>query len=351
MKHGFGRWLICVLLVTSALSCRRAPAAQTNNTATGTQGQAPAPSTAQAPAAPPTPKPFPAEVPEVLAKVNGEPVRKTEFERVLRNIELSNGPVPAERRDEVLRGVLDQLITYTLMTQEAKARNVTVTDEEVDARIKQMRGGGNDAEFKKALDARSMTLEQLRTDARIQLTIEKMMQAQVAGLAASTDAEAREFYDKNPDKFKQQETVRASHILIRVDPKGPEAARAEARTRIEGILKRARSGEDFAALAKEHSQDGSAAQGGDLGYFERGAMVPAFSEAAFALKPGEISDVVTTDFGLHIIKVADRKAPSTVPYEQVSGRIIEFLSAQKKQEHARQFIEDARKRAQIEVLV
>jgi peptidyl-prolyl cis-trans isomerase C len=358
VTQGSGRWLICVLVLASALSCRKPPAAQTTNTA-GTPGQSPAPAAqatppagaAAAQTAPAPPKPLPAQLPEVLAKVNGEPVRKTDFDRVLRNIELSNGPIPAERRTEVLRGVLDQLITYTLMTQEAKTRNVTVTDAEVDGRIKQMRGAGNDAEFKKALDARSMTLEQLRTDARIQLTIEKMMQAEVASLAAATDAEARQFYQSNPDKFQQQETVRASHILLRVDPKAPEATRAEARTRMEGILKRARSGEDFAALAKAHSQDGSAAQGGDLGYFERGAMVPAFSEAAFALKPGEISDVVTTEFGLHVLKVVDRKAASTVPYEQVSARIIEFLSAQKKQEHARQFIEDARKRAQIEVLV
>ena len=357
MKHGSGWWLICVVLLASALSCRKPPAAQAGNT-TATQGQNPAPAAQPAPAgagaqttAAVPPKPLPAQLPEVLARVNGEPVRKTDFDRVLRNIELSNGPIPPERRDQVLRGVLDELITYTLMTQEARTRNVTVTDAEVDARIKQMRAGGNDAQFKKALDARSMTVEQLRTDARIQLTIEKMMQAQVAGLAAATDADARQFYEKNPEKFQQQETVRASHILLRVDPKAPEGARAAARTRMEGLLKRARSGEDFAALAKAHSQDGSAAQGGDLGYFERGAMVPAFSEAAFSLKPGEISDVVTTEFGLHVLKVLDRKAPSTVPYEQVSGRIVEFLSAQKKQEHARQFIEEARKRAQIEVLV
>lgn len=358
VTQGYGRWLICVLVLASAVSCRKPPAAEANNTA-GTQGQSAAPPTQAAPPAGPAaaqtppapPKPLPAQLPEVLAKVNGEPVRKTDFDRILRNIELSNGPIPAERRNEVLRGVLDQLITYTLMTQEAKTRNVTVTDAEVDSRIKQMRGGGSDAEFKKALDARSMTLEQLRTDARIQLTIEKMMQAQVASLAAATDAEARQFYESNPDKFQQPETVRASHILLRVDPKAPEAARAVARTRIDGLLKRARSGEDFAALAKAHSQDGSAAQGGDLGYFARGAMVPAFSEAAFSLKPGEISDVVATEFGLHILKVVDRKPPSTVPYDQVSARIIEFLSTQKKQEHARQFIEAARKRAQIEVLV
>jgi peptidyl-prolyl cis-trans isomerase C len=294
---------------------------------------------------------MPAQLPDVVARVNGEAVRKHDFDRLIRNIEISNGPIPAERRDEILRGVLDQLITYTVMTQEARTQNVTVSDGEVDDRIRQMRGQTSDAEFKKALDARSLSTEQLRTDARVQLTIEKMMNAQVAGAAVATDAEARQFYEKNPEKFKQGDTVRASHILLKVDEKTPEALRKQARSRIEAILKRVRGGEDFAALAKQHSHDGSARQGGDLGYFERGAMVPAFSQAAFSLKPGEISGVVTTEFGYHIIKVTDKKAAATVPYDQVSGRIVEFLTSQKKQERAEQFVEAAKKRARIEVLV
>ena len=114
----------------------------------------------------------------------------------------------------------------------------------------------------------------------------------MADAAAATDADAKDFYDKNPDKFKQPETVRASHILIRVDEGRTRPRKKEARAKIDGVLKRAKAGEDFAALAKENSEDGSAAQGGDLGFFPRGQMVPAFDQAAFALKPGEISDVV-----------------------------------------------------------
>ena len=297
------------------------------------------------------PKPVPAQLPEVLARVNGEPVNKADFDRLIRNVELSNGPIPAERRDQVLRNLLDQLITYTLMTQEAKAKSVTVSDGEVDQRIQQMKAGASDADFQKALDARQTSVEQLRTDARVQLTIEKMMEAQVANVARASDAEAREFYDKNPDKFKQGDSVRASHILLRVDPNAPEAVKKQARARMDGILKRAKSGEDFAALAKQHSQDGSARQGGDLGYFERGQMVPAFSDAAFSLKPGQLSDVVTTQFGYHILKVTDRKPATTVPFEQVSGQIVEYLLSQKKQERATQFVDEAKKRARIEVLI
>jgi peptidyl-prolyl cis-trans isomerase C len=340
-------FLLGLVLCLAAVSCRKPPTAEK----AVAEGGAVAPGAA-APATPPVPpKPMPAQLPDVLARVNGEPVRKNEFDRVVRNIELGNGPIPADRRDEVLRGVLDQLITYTVMTQEAKAKNFTVSDADIDQRVKQMRGTGSDAEFKKALEARNMSIEQLRSDARTQLTIEKMMETQLSGAVAATDAEAREFYEKNPDKFKQGATVRASHILLKVPSEAPEAAKKPARTQIEGVLKRARSGEDFAALAKQYSQDGSAVQGGDLGYFVREKMVPAFSQVAFSLEPGQISDVVTTQFGFHIIKLTDKKAATTVPYEQVSGRIAEYLSGQKKQQRAGQFIEDAKKRARIEVLV
>lgn len=294
---------------------------------------------------------MPAQLPDVLARVNGEPVKKSDFDRLILNIEVSNGPIPPERRDAILRNMLDQLITYTAMSQQAKTENIVASEAEIEGRIKQMQSGASDAEFTKALEARKMSPEQLRTDTRVQLTIEKLLAAHVAEATVTTDAEARAFYDKNPDKFKQDDKVRASHILLKVDPKAPTASRKEAQGRIAGLLKRARSGEDFAQLATKHSQDGSAQQGGDLGYFDRREMVPAFSDVAFKLNPGEISDVVTTDFGYHIIKVTDKRAATTIPYEKASGQIIEFLTGQKKQERTGQFVAEVRKRARIEVLV
>jgi peptidyl-prolyl cis-trans isomerase C len=295
---------------------------------------------------------MPGQLPEVLARVNGEPVRRSDFDRLIKNIEAGSGPIPVQKRDEVLRHALDQLITYTVMTQEARTRNLSVSDAEIEQRLTQMRSQfPKEEDFRKALAARNTSVEQLRTDARVDLTIGKMMEAEIAGASTVTEPEARAFYAKNPDRFKQEETVRASHILLKVDENAPEAARKAARARMDGILKRARSGADFAALAREHSQDGSAREGGDLGYFERARMVPPFSQAAFALKPGEISDVVTTQFGYHIIKVTDRKPAAMPPFDQVGGRIVDFLVRQKKQERAQQFIDDVKKRARIEVLV
>jgi peptidyl-prolyl cis-trans isomerase C len=294
---------------------------------------------------------MPAELPEVLARVNGQPVTKVDFERLVKNVEAGRGPIPVDKRDEVMRATLDQLITYSVLKQEVASRKLAVTDADVDAQVAQMQKQfPSEAEFSKALAARNTTVAQLKADAKVDMAINKMMEAEVAGVAA-TDADVQDFYTKNPDKFQQAESARASHILVKADEKADEATKQAARAKIDGVLKRARAGEDFAMLAKENSQDGSAAQGGDLGFFPRGQMVPPFEQATFALKPGEISEVVTTQFGYHIIKLAEKKDGSVVPLEQVKPRVLEFLTNKKKQERVDGLIDDAKKRAKIEVLV
>jgi len=350
--------LLCVL--TAAISfggCKKAPAqaAGAGTPAAGTQAAAtPGPAgsgTPPAQAAPP--KPVPAQLPDVLAKVNGEAVKKEDFDRMVHTIEQrAGGPIPPDRRDEILRGALDQLITYTLLTQESKNRGIKIDDSEIDAKMTQLRGQFPTQEaFEKALKDRGMTLDRLRQDARNDLTVNKLMEAEVATLPGPSDAEAREFYTKNPDKFTEPESVKASHILVRVDAKADPATKKKARAEIDAVLKQAKSGVDFAKLAKEHSQDGSASQGGDLGYFPRGQMVGPFDKVAFELKPGQISDVVTTDFGFHIIKVADHKAGRTIPFEEAEPKIKDYLTREKKQGHADKFIAELKKKAKIEVLI
>jgi peptidyl-prolyl cis-trans isomerase C len=329
-----------LLLFCSAAACRKNPAEQSASAQTPAKAEAPAP-----------PKPMPAQLPDVLARVNGQPVTKVDFDRLIKNMEAGRGAIPAERRNEVLRGALDQLITYSVLKLEAVSRKFAVSDADVDAQVASMQKQfPTQAEFDKALSARNTTVEQLKADARVDMAINKMMEAEVASAVAATDADAKDFYDKNPDKFAQPESVRASHILLMTKDKD-EAAKKAAKAKIDELLKRAKAGEDFAALAKANSEDGSASQGGDLGAFPRGRMVPEFDKVAFSLKPGEISDVVTTEFGYHIIKLTEKKEASTVPLDQVKPQVLEFLTNQKKQQRVDSFIDEAKKRAKIEVLV
>lgn len=121
--------------------------------------------------------------------------------------------------------------------------------------------------------------------------------------ASFDDTELDKYYRRHLDRFEIPEQVKVAHILVRVPQGADETLRQQKRARAEELLKQAKAGKDFAALARSSSEDpGSAARGGDLGFFPRGAMVPPFEQAAFALKPGEVSELVTTDFGFHILK-------------------------------------------------
>jgi peptidyl-prolyl cis-trans isomerase C len=349
--------LFVAITISGATACRKPPTGSAQSTAaapvSSTPGVAATAGQPGQPAAPPAAKPMPAQLPDVLARVNGEVVTKVDFDRLIKNMEVSaNQPVPPEKRDEIFRRALDQLVTYTVLTQETRARKIAVTDAEIDENLKQMRSQfPNEDAFTKALAARGMTMEKLKSDAKIDMSINKMMEAEMANQTPPTDAQVREFYDKNPDKFKQDEAVRASHILFRVPANADAATKKKALDQAQSVLKQARAGADFAELAKKYSADGSAQQGGDLNFFTKGQMVPEFDQTAFALKTGEISDIVTTQFGYHIIKLTDRRAPSTVPFEQVSPRIKEYLTEQQKQQKGQAFIESLKQKAKIEVLV
>jgi peptidyl-prolyl cis-trans isomerase C len=341
--------LLVVATITAATACRKPPAASSNSSTTA--GKPAAAGDPGKPAAAPAPaKPMPAQLPPVLARVNGEEVTKVDFDRLITNMELgAKQPVPAERRDEIFRQALDQLVTYTVLTQETRARKVAVTDAEVESNIKQMRSQfPNEQEFAKALAARGMSLEKLKADTRIDISINKMMEAEAAAQQAPTDAQVREFYDKNPDKFKQEETVRASHILIRVDEKADAAAKQKARAEIDSVLKQARAGADFAKLAQEHSQDGSAAQGGDLGWVSPGTFVPEFEAVINQLPEGGISDPVVSRFGVHLVQVTARRDVK-LDRRQQREQARNILREQKFEAAYNDWMRDLRGRAYIEM--
>ena len=297
---------------------------------------------------------MPAELPEVVARVNGEPIGKAEFENAIKNVEGRAGqPVPAAERDRVYRGVLDQLVAYRLLTQETRSRKIDIPEAEVDARLAQIRQQfpSEDA-FKQTLTQQKMTLEQLREEAKSDMRVAKMLDQEVNASAAVQPQEVNAFYEQNPDKFKQGERVRASHILIRTPENADDKTKQEARAKATDVLGQVKSGKDFAELAKHYSQDpGSAAKGGDLGYFTQGQMVGPFEQAAFALKPGTISEVVESPFGFHIIKVADKQAARTIPLEEVKPQIEQFLQNQQRQQKTQAFINALKAKGKVEILI
>ncbi len=261
-------------------------------------------------------------------------------------------PVPAEQRDEVYRGMLDQMIAFRLLKQESLRRQVTATDAELEAAMKQVRAQfPNDAAFQDALKAQKITVDELRKETRSNLLISKMLDQEITPQLTVKPSDISAFYEKNPDKFQQPESIRASHVLIAVPQAADAPTRQKARAKAEDVLKQAKAGADFAKLAETYSNDASKSHGGDLGYFPKGQMVPAFEAAAFALKPGGLSGVVESPFGYHIIKLTDRKPAHTVPFGEVSSRIEQFLQQEMRSTKTREFVDGLKAKGKVEVLI
>ena len=185
---------------------------------------------------------------------------------------------------------------------------------------------------------------QLERDMAIQEFIDKQFVQKVT----VSDKEVRAYYDSNPFVFKQAEQVRASHILVSVDPKKDPPQNAESRKKIEDIQQKLKKGEDFSALAKEYSQCPSGSEGGDLGYFQRGKMVEPFEQAAFALGPGEVSDIVQTKFGYHLIRLAHKKPESVIPFEGIKDRIGKYLKQEKVEKDVVSYVQNLEEKAKVE---
>jgi len=346
-----------VALLTSSCSCQGlhpAPALRASLAASPQAAASQAPPAEAAPSEAASPKAVPTVLPDVVARVNGESVTKAELESAIAALERRNqGPVPPDQRNQIYRGVLDQLVGFKLLSQEAAAQKVAVPDAEIDAQVAQIRQQfpSEDA-FNQALAQQQKTVDGLKADARGTMAIQKMLEASLAGKVAVTPAQTQAFYDKNPDQFRQPEQVRASHILISVPGGADAAAKTAAQQKAEGLLKQLKSGGDFAALAKEHSQDpGSAVNGGDLGFFGRGQMVGPFDEAAFTLAAGATSDLVETQFGFHIIRVAEKKAAGLVALDDVRTEVEQYLLGQNRQREVQTLVDTLKAKAKVEILM
>ena len=299
-------------------------------------------------------KPVPAQLPEIVARVNGETVSKADLEKAVQNAEQrAGGPVPADQRDQIYRGLLDRLVGYKLLLQESKTRKVAVSDADVEAQVGQLKQQfPNEEAFKQVLAQQHMTLEQLKADARQDMAVQKLLESAVADKVVVKPEDIEAFYKSNQEHFQQPERVHASHILIQVPKDADAATKAKAKAKAEDLLKQARAGKDFAALAKENSQDpGSAQNGGDLGSFGKGQMVPQFDTVAFTLKPGSISDVVETDFGYHIIKVIEKQPAGAVAFDVAKPQIQQYLENQGKQQQTETFVNSLKAKAKVEILI
>lgn len=285
----------------------------------------------------------------MVAVVDGIEIKGPELEQTFNGF-LASRQIPADALPpaEKARGyrmILDEMIKEKLI--EKRAADTKVTDEEVTETFKKFTANlGSEADVKKQIEASGQTIEKLKENIRASLKQDHWLEAEVTKAGGVTDKDAEEFYKTNTDKFISPPQVRASHILVKVEADAkPETVVAKEKS-AQAIAVRAKKGEDFGKMAKELSEDPSAKENsGDLDFFGKEQMVPEFSDAAFAMKKGEISEPVRSQFGYHVIKVTDRKESETVPLDKVKPRVLTFL----KQQKAEALKQEIRQKAEVKI--
>ncbi len=319
---------------------------------------------------------------EAIIKVNDQNITQGQFDAEF-NKQAGNGIAKAlgiDVKDDknsflyllIKDRVVNELIVKSLLNQEIEKRGITVTNKDVDDAVKDIIDKvGSKEQLDALLKQNGISNSQFKKDLKEEVKMRKL--ATELGSSSVSDAEAKKFYNENINKFKHPDKVRASHILITVNPKEIEEviksdpnnknmdeATVKAKVNEEIQAKEAKANQllaeakkdptQFAKLAKENSEDTATAnKGGDLGFFAAKEMVPEFSKAAFSMRPNTISDKpVKTQFGYHIIMVTDRSAAGQDPFEKVKANIKAYLENQKQIELIDKLTESLKKSAKIE---
>jgi peptidyl-prolyl cis-trans isomerase C len=289
---------------------------------------------------------------DVLAKVNGTAITRAETERATQVL-LSQNRAPQNLPPEIMKqaenAALDQLISAELLYQAGRKREIKDLDKQITDKVSQGKAQfGTPAEYEAALKANNLTENDLLESIRKSIVINNLLEKDIVSKIVVTDADLKKYYDENLDKFKLPEKYHASHILIGVDPQAKPEEKQKAREKAETIRKKILAGEDFATLAKAESSCPSKEQGGDLGSFGKGEMVPEFEKATAALKPGGISEVVETQFGYHVIKLIEKNDAGTVKFDEAKDKIKDYLKQTKTQKAVMDYVAELKSKASIE---
>jgi peptidyl-prolyl cis-trans isomerase C len=303
------------------------------------------------------PNPLTSDPATTVVRVNGEEITRGEIlELVNAAMQQFGGQVPPQQlsqiQSQMYQRFKEDLITKKLIDAAVAAANIEVTNEEVDealAKIKESLPEGQTIET--ALASQGMTIEKLTDSIRNDMATRQFMESKTEGVEGASEDEAKEFYETNPENFKIEETATASHILIKFGEGETDETKVEKKAQLEKIRADIIAGTlSFEDAAKTHSGCPSGAEGGLLGTFGKGRMVPEFEAATFAQEINEVGDIVETQFGYHIIKVSERQPEGVRSFDESKERIIDYLSAQKKQQAIADYLESLRDSATIEEL-
>lgn len=259
----------------------------------------------------------------------------------------------AEQRVTLMKTALDTLIGEKLMEAEIQQLGITATEAEVDQLVNDVRERNNitdTAQFEQLLAGEGLTLARYRDMMRKQILRDRLLRIKVGPQVKITEEDLKAAYAQYARMESEDTEVHARHILVQVDPKAPPEQVEAARKKAEAIAAEARRpGMDFSALARARSEGPSREDGGDLGWFKRGVMVPAFEKVAFNLKDGEVSEPVRTNFGWHVLTVEERRTSTAASYEEMRPKLEAKLMQEKTDKFLAQYVQELRQKANVEV--
>ena len=287
------------------------------------------------------------------AEINGVVITKQQFDKEV-NIHLDRvtrqgRQVPDDQLAALKNDILDGLIEREVLYQESQKAGIKIDEQKIDEQLATIKKRfPSEAEYTTALSKMGLTEDEVKMQISRGLAIRALIEQQIASKIVITDTETKAYYDGNSQMFKQPAQVKASHILIKVEAGADDAKKTAARQKIETVQQKIKAGGDFAELAKEYSEGPSNTRGGDLGLFRRGQMVKPFEDTAFAMKPNEVSDIVETRFGYHIIKVYEVRPEQTLAYADVKDKLNQRMKQEKVEKDASLYISQLKKDAKIE---
>ena len=293
---------------------------------------------------------------QVAAVVNGDPITLTELqERAGLEWRRVQAMHPGEAQDQeqakVLQAALDQMIAERLMEAQAKELGVEASDGQIDAAIEDIKKKNrlDDEQLERALADQGLDRQSFRRQLRRDIEAFRILEVKVKTRVKVTDEDVKSWYQSHPKDLAGNEQVHVRHIFLPVASGASAAEEAAARAQGEQVLERLRAGEDFAAVARQVSKGPSAAEGGELGFVKRGVIQPELEKAAFALEPGQVSGLVRTRSGFHILKVEERKSAAAPPLDEVKDAIRDRLSNERVESQRAQYLAELRKEAVVEV--
>lgn len=291
-----------------------------------------------------------------VVTVNGETLTRAELDKELDMITASPqfASMPPEQagtiRQQMESRVVDRFVSQQLLSSAAAAEKIEASDAEVDEFITGIRGTlPEDVTLEGIMQERGIAMDKLRGDVAADIRIRKLLETKTAAVPAVSEEQITAYYEGNKEMFTLPASVRARHILVKLDQGADEAAKTAAKAKIDGIRKQVEEGTvTFEAAATEHSDCPSGKRAaGDLGTFSHGQMVPAFEEAAFSQEINAVGPVIETPFGYHIIQVTEKAEAGERKLDEVRADISEQLSMQGKQTVVQDYIESLRTGADI----